>query len=197
MTAKQHQITRADIMDMDAYVKIRDERRKRIIEIKRHRRVPVGPFATFHFESYDTMWHQIQEMLYVEKGGEEQIEGELEAYNPLIPKGQELVATLMLEIEDPERRREALAGLGGVEHSVTLSLDGEEIAAEPEGDMERTTAEGKTSAVHFLHFAMTPNAITAFKAPGARVVLAINHEHYAHMAVLSEEVRAALATDFD
>ncbi len=197
MTAKPHLITRADIMDMDAYAKVRDLRRKRIIEIKRHRRVAVGPFATFHFESFDTMWHQIHEMLYVEKGGEDQIEGELEAFNPLVPKGQELVATLMFEIVDPERRLRALASLGGVEHTVTLSLDGEEFAAEPEGDMERTTAEGKTSAVHFLHFALPPGAVTAFKIPDVRVVLAIGHENYAHMTVLPEKLRAELATDLD
>ncbi len=197
MTVKPHLITRADIMDMDAYVKVRDERRKRIIELKRHRRVAVGPVATFHFESFDTMWHQIHEMLYVEKGGEDQIEGELEAFNPLIPKGQELVATLMFEIVDPEQRKRALAGLGGVEHTVTLSLDGEEIAAQPEGDLERTTAEGKTSAVHFLCFALSPGAVSAFKIPDARVVLAIGHKNYAHMAVLPETVRAELATDLD
>lgn len=197
MTAKPHRITRAEIMDMDAYVKVRGARRKRIIELKRHRRVAVGPFATFHFESFDTMWHQIHEMLYVEKGGEDQIEGELEAFNPLIPKGQELVATLMFEIVDPEHRLRALAELGGVDHTVTLSLDGEEIAAQPEGDLERTTAEGKTSAVHFLRFALTPGAVRAFKIPDTRVVLAITHKNYAHMAVLPEEVRAALATDLD
>lgn len=197
MTAKPHLITRAEIMDMDAYVKVRGARRKRIIELKRHRRVAVGPFATFHFESFDTMWHQIHEMLYVEKGGEDQIEGELEAFNPLIPKGQELVATLMFEIVDPEHRLRALAELGGVDHTVTLSLDGEEIAAQPEGDLERTTAEGKTSAVHFLRFALTPGAVRAFKIPDTRVVLAITHKNYAHMAVLPEEVRAALATDLD
>ncbi len=197
MTTKPHLITRADIMDMDAYVKVREERRKRIIELKRNRRVAVGPFATFHFESFDTMWHQIHEMLYVEKGGEDQIEGELEAFNPLIPKGQELVATLMFEIVDPEHRLRALAGLGGVENTVTLSLDGEEITAQPEGDLERTTAEGKTSAVHFLRFALSPNAVSAFKIPDTRVVLAIGHGNYAHMAVLPEQVRAALATDLD
>lgn len=197
MTALPHLITRADIMDMEAYVKVRDGRRARIIEIKRLRRVAVGPFATFFFESFDTMWHQIHEMLYVEKGGEDQIEGELEAYNPLIPKGRELVATLMFEIADPEHRLRALAGLGGVEHTVSISIDGVEIAAQPETDLERTTAEGKTSAVHFLRFALSPDAADKFKTPDARVVLAIGHGNYAHMAVLPEKVRAALATDLD
>lgn len=197
MTTKPHLITRADIMDMDDYVKVRDERRKRIIGIKRLRRVAVGPDASFLFESYETMFHQIHEMLHIEKGGEEQIAGELEAYNPLIPKGRELVATLMFEIADPERRLRALAGLGGVEHTITLGIDGADIAAQPETDLERTTAEGKTSAVHFLRFALDPGAVSAFKTPGAPAVLAIGHENYAHMAVLPEKVRAALATDLD
>ena len=111
----KRRITRADIIPLDEYTRTRRERRKAVTELKKKRRVEVGPFATFYFESYETMWHQIHEMLYIEKGGEQQISDELEAYNPLIPQGQELIATVMIEIEDPMRRARVLATLGGIE----------------------------------------------------------------------------------
>src|SRR6185437_12062098 len=108
-TAKKHAITRADILDPAAYARDRRDYKKRVTELKRDRRIEVGPFVTFYFENYDTMWHQIHEMLYIEKGGEQQISDELEAYTPLIPQGQELIATVMIEIEDPMRRARVLA----------------------------------------------------------------------------------------
>ena len=123
-------ITRDDIMDMVDYAKVRKERRRKITQMKRDRRVALGPDATFYFESYDTMWHQIHEMLYIERGGEEQIIDELAAYNPMIPKGRELVATLMFEIDEPERRERFLTSLGGVEEKVCLSVGGNVIRAE-------------------------------------------------------------------
>jgi hypothetical protein len=193
----RHEITRADIMDMEAYGEARRARREEISAIKKDRRVEVGPFATFYFENYDTMWYQIHEMLYIEKGGEAQIGDELSAYNPLIPDGGELVATLMFEIEDEDRRTRELGRLGGVEGSVSLTVDGETIAASAEKDVERSKPDGRTSSVHFLHFPFTPAQVASFKTGGARVVLAIGHENYAHMAVLPEWVRAALAADFD
>ena len=91
-------LTRDDIMDMAQYAKVRKQRRAQMTEKKKNRRLHCGPHATFYFESFDTMWHQVHEMLFIEKGSEEQIEDELRAYNPLIPKGRELVATLMFEI---------------------------------------------------------------------------------------------------
>lgn len=193
----RHDITRADIMDMEAYGEIRRARRQEIGAIKKGRRVEVGPFATFYFENYDTMWYQIHEMLYIEKGGEAQIGDELSAYNPLIPDGGELVTTLMFEIEDEDRRKRELGRLGGVEGSVSLTVGGETIGAVAEKDVERSKPDGRTSSVHFLHFPFTPAQVASFKTEGARVVLAIGHEHYAHMAVLPERVRAALAADFD
>ena len=103
MPAK-HEITNDDIMARDDYIAVRPARKREITAIKKNRRVSVGPDATFYFESYDTMLHQVQEMLYIEKGGDDQIEDELSAYNPLIPNGRELVATLMFEIDEPVRR---------------------------------------------------------------------------------------------
>jgi hypothetical protein len=159
--------------------------------------VAVGPDATFYFESYDTMWHQVHEMLYIEKGGEEQVADELRAYNPLIPQGNELVATLMFEIDDPVRRAALLARLGGVEETVTMSFAGETIKASAEADVDRTTADGKASSVQFLHFSFTPTQIAKFREPGVKVTLGIDHPAYGHMAVLAAAVKDALAKDFD
>ena len=193
----QREITRDDILDMDDYVKVRPERKRAIAELKKNRRVAIGPDATFYFESYDTMLHQILEMLYIERGGEAQIEDELSAYNPLVPKGRELVAKLMFEIDEPVRREKFLAALGGVEETVTITVGGETISARPEQDVDRTTAEGKASSIQFLHFPFTPGQIETFRAPGARITLGIGHAKYGHTAALPDDVRSALAQDFD
>jgi hypothetical protein len=189
-------ITRADILPMREYAKVRDERRRRMAELKRNRRVHVGPDVTFYFENFETMLHQVHEMLAVEKGGEAQIEDELRAYNPLIPNGRELVATMMIEIDDPRRRDRVLRELGGIENAITLTVAGETIAAVPERDVERTTKDGKTSSVHFFKFPFSDSQAEAFRAPGARVVLALFHPDYDHMAALPEVVRTSLAQDF-
>ncbi|MFQ5958573.1 MAG: DUF3501 family protein [Alphaproteobacteria bacterium] len=196
MTTK-HEITRADVLPMSEFAAQRRERRREISEIKRNRRVEIGPYATLYFENYDTMWWQVHEMLFIERGGEAQIDDELGAYNPLIPKGEELVATLMFEIDDGERRERLLSGLGGVENGASLSFDGETVAGVPEGDVERSTAEGRASSVHFLHFPFTAGQVAKFRTPGTKVVAAIDHPGYGHMAVMPEAVRAALAEDFD
>ncbi len=195
--AAKHEITRADIMSMSEYAEARAERRRAIGEVKRDRRFEIGPFATIYFENYDTMWWQVHEMLYIERGGEEQIADELAAYNPLIPNGADLVATLMFEIDQPERRQRVLAGLGGVEETVTMSFAGETITAVPEGDVARSTAEGRASSVHFLHFSFTREQAAKFRAPGAKVVVGIGHPGYGHMAAMPEAVRQALMHDFD
>ena len=188
-------ITRDDILPMDEYAKVRDERRRRIAEMKKNRRVHVGPDVTFYFENFETMLHQVHEMLAVEKGGDAQLEDELRAYNPMIPRGRELVATMMIEIEDPVRRDRVLRELGGIERLITLTIDGEPVGAEPESDVERTTAEGKTSSVHFLRFPLTDAQVESFRRDDARVVLAITHQKYDHMAALPAPIRQALAGD--
>ncbi len=193
----KHEIAEADLMEMEAYAEARTERRRAVAEAKRDRRLEVGPVAAFYFESYETMLHQVHEMLFIEKGGAEQIAGELAAYNPLVPKGNELVATVMFEIEDEARRARLLGGLGGVEETMTIELDGETIRGVAEADVDRTSAAGKASSVQFVHFPFTPAQIEKFRAPGARVAVAIGHRNYGHMAVMPERVRAALATDFD
>ncbi len=170
--------------------------KQNLIPIKRQRRIEVGPFATFYFENYATMWLQVQEMLRIEKGGEEQIAGELDAYNPLIPQGDELIATLMLEIEDANRRNTVLLTLGGIEETVFLEIGGDVVHATPTEYDDRTTPDGKTSSVHWLRFKLTPAADRAIPRRGEQVVLGISHKNYGHMAVLSAEARAALAKDF-
>jgi hypothetical protein len=197
----KHEITRADILPISVYERERKERRKAMAATKAKRRIEVGPFATFYFENYETMLHQVHEMLAIEKGGDEQVASELEAYNPLIPKGRELVCTLMFEIEDPERRARELARLGGVELQIYMvvgaAANAVRIQAQQIGDDERTRADGKTSSVHFLRFEFPREAVAAFKRPGAEVVLEIAHPNYAHMARMPEPVRAELARDFD
>ncbi|HEY0834103.1 MAG TPA: DUF3501 family protein [Azospirillum sp.] len=196
MTARKTEITRADIIPMEEYGKQRSERRKALVAVKKNRRVSVGPFATFYFESYDTMWQQIHEMLYIERGGEEQIADELRAYNPLIPKGSELVATVMFEIDNPVQRQNVLARLGGVEDTMALRFAGHTVEGRPESDVERTNEQGKTSSVHFMHFDFTPEQVAAFRQPGTQVVVAFGHPEYGHMAVMPEVVREELAKDF-
>jgi Protein of unknown function (DUF3501) len=195
MTSK-YQLTRADIIDIADYANNRSAHRKRVTEIKRRRRVEVGPFATFYFENFDTMWHQVHEMLHIERGGEAQIADELDAYNPLIPRGGELVATLMLEIDDSKRRDAALATLGGIEHCTYLSIGDERVAGEPDPTRENTSSEGKASAVQFIRFPFSPTQIARFRGPKTTVLVGIDHRHYGHIAVMPDTVRAALAADF-
>jgi hypothetical protein len=190
-------ITADDILPMADYAAARPARRREITELKRHRRLPLGPDITFYFENFATMLHQVHEMLHIEKGGAAQLADELDAYNPLIPDGRHLVATMMIEIDDPARRARVLRELAGIEHTISLSFAGETVAAEPADDAERTTADGKTSSVHFLRFPFTPAQIAAFRAAGTRVVLAASHPHYDHMAALPETMRQALALDFE
>jgi Protein of unknown function (DUF3501) len=193
----KRRLTREDILPVAEYAAVRKEQRGRIAEIKRRRRVEVGPFATFHFENYDTMRQQVQEMLYIEKGGDAQLEDELSAYNPLIPQGDELVATIMFEIDEPARRAAVLSRLGGIENRAFLDVAGERIRSQPDPTRENTSAEGKVSAVQFLRFPFTRGQISRFKTPDMHVVVGFDHSNYTQMAALSERVRAALSEDLD
>mgnify|MGYP001187357102 FL=1 len=190
-------VTASDILDMESFGKIRKQKRAEISNIKKNRRVAVGPDATFMFENYDTMWWQIHEMLFIEKGGEDQIEDELSAYNPLIPQGTELVATLMFEIDEPERRKTLLMSLGGVEEVCCLTINGDTILGDSETDVDRTTAAGKASSVQFIHFNLTADQIELFKKPNTQISVGINHPAYGHMAIISPEVKGSLVKDFE
>jgi hypothetical protein len=194
MPATNRKITPADIIAYEKYAAERAQFRKAIIPVKKKRRMEVGPFATFYFENYDTMLMQVQEMLHIEKGGADQLGGELDAYNPLIPQGQELIATLMLEIENVDVRNRELFRLAGIEESIYIEMEQERIAATPTEYDDRTTPDGKTSSVHWLRFKLPSELIARFKTE--RVVIGIDHKNYGHMAVLGDETRAALARDF-
>jgi Protein of unknown function (DUF3501) len=191
----KREITRADILPPETYAGERREHRRRVGEVKRARRVEVGPFCTFYFESFDTMWLQVHEMLHIERGGEAQIRDELDAYNPLVPQGDELVATVMFEIDDPVQRDRALARLGHVEDHMFLSVKGERIAGVADPTRENTTADGKASSVQFMRFPFTPAQKAAFRTPGAQVMVGIDHPNYGHLALMPEATRAALAED--
>jgi hypothetical protein len=189
-------IEASDIIPFAEYAKLRAERRRLISEVKKNRRLEVGPFATFYFESFDTMLHQVHEMLFIEKGGAEQLPDELAAYNPLIPTGSELVATVMFEIDDPLRRARVLGMLGGVEHKAFIRVGGETVRGVPEDDQERSRDDGKASSVQFIRFPFNAGQVQAFKSGSGDVVVGFDHANYGHMAVMSPAVRQSLSGDF-
>ena len=196
MPKEKREIQKSDIMPLDAYIKNRKELRKNIVNFKKNRRVALGPYATFYFESYETMLAQVQEMLYIEKGGDEQLNDELIAYNPLIPNGKELTATLMFEIDNPVSRAAFLSKVGGIEQMVFISLDGKKIKAIPEEDVDRTSSEGKASSVQFIHFNFTDEQIQKFKSNNIDIEIGIDHEDYSHTTKLSRENIVSLSADF-
>ncbi|HVM79236.1 MAG TPA: DUF3501 family protein [Stellaceae bacterium] len=196
MSAKRA-ISAAEILPAEQYARERREHRRRIAELKRDRRIEVGPFCTFYFENWDTMWLQVQEMLHIERGGAAQLADELEAYNPMIPDGSELSATVMFEIEDAERRHAMLTRLGGVEEKLFLSFAGETVRGVPDATRENTSPEGKASSVQFVKFPLTPAQKQKFRAAGTQVIVGIDHPNYGHMAVMPEATRQALIADLD
>jgi hypothetical protein len=195
MPREKRQIVKEDIMSLDVYTKSRKDLRKSIVEFKKDRRIALGPYATFYFESYETMLAQIQEMLYIEKGGEEQLKDELEAYNPLIPDGKELTATLMFEIDNPISRAAFLGKVGGIEDTIFMKIDREKIKAVPEDDIDRTTSEGKASSVQFIHFKFNDEQISKFKNI-SEIEIGIDHKEYSHTTKLSENTIKSLSVDF-
>ena len=197
MPKEKKEIQKNDIMPLDIYTKQRKELRKNIVEFKKNRRISLGPYATFYFESYETMLAQVQEMLYIEKGGDEQLKDELTAYNPLIPNGKELVATLMFEIDNPVSRAAFLSKVGGIEKNVFMKVDGEIVKAIPEEDVDRTSAEGKASSVQFIHFKFNNEQIEKFKSISLNVEIGIDHNEYSHTTKLSEVTLKSLSADFN
>ena len=197
MPRERREIQKEDIMPLDVYTKNRKELRKNIVNFKKDRRIALGPYATFYFESYETMLAQVQEMLYIEKGGDEQLKDELIAYNPLIPNGKELTATLMFEIDNPVLRAAFLSKVGGIEEKVFIKIDGEIIKAIPEEDVDRTSSEGKASSVQFIHFKFTDEQIQKFKSNSSEVEIGIDHDEYTHTTKLSSATLNSLSADFN
>lgn len=196
MPRSQHTITAEDILPLDQYELIRADKKQEAILRKKLTSLAVGPNATALFESWDSMWLQIQEMLRIEKGGEEQLADELRAYDPMVPKGSELTATLLFEVEDPVRRDAFLRTIGGVESHIHIQIGSERITARPEGDVERTReSDGKASAVHFIHFDFTAAQVAAWKSGEGQAMLVIDHPAYGHAALFGAESRAYLARE--
>ena len=196
MPREKREIQKEDIIPLDVYIEKRRELRKGIVDFKKNRRIALGPYATFYFESYETMLAQVQEMLYIEKGGDEQLKDELSAYNPLIPNGKELTATLMFEIDNPISRAAFLGKVGGIEETVFMKINGERIKAVPEEDVDRTSAEGKASSVQFIHFNFTDDQIEKFQSNSSEIELGIDHKEYSHSTKLTKENIASLSADF-
>ena len=196
MSKEKKKIEKQDIMPLHVYTKQRKELRKSIVEFKKNRRIPLGPYATFYFESYETMLAQVQEMLYIEKGGDEQLKDELSAYNPLVPNGKELTATLMFEIDNPVSRAAFLGKVGGIEEKVYMKIDGDLINAVPEEDVDRTSAEGKASSVQFIHFKFNDEQIQKFKSNASSIEIGIDHKEYSHLTKLNDATIKSLSADF-
>jgi len=196
MNKQYREVKKSDLMPLEEYSKKRKVIRKEIVNYKKNRRVSLGPHANFYFESYKTMKAQIQEMLYIEKGGDQQIKDELAAYNPLIPNGRELVATLMFEIDNSTTRLDFLSKVGGIEEKVYIQIGKDKILAIAEKDLDRTSAEGKASSVQFVHFNFSEKQIKNFKDIKNEIIIGIDHNLYNHMSKIPEETRKALSEDF-
>ena len=196
MSKEKKQIEKEDLIPEDMYAKNRKQIRKELVEFKKNRRIALGPYATFYFESFETMLAQVQEMLHIEKGGDEQLKDELIAYNPLVPNGKELTATLMFEIDNPLSRGAFLGKVGGIEEKIFMKIDNETVNAVPESDVDRTSSEGKASSVQFIHFKFNDDQITKFKSITTNIELGIDHKEYAHTTKLTEENIKSLLADF-
>ena len=196
MSKEKKQVEKKDLMPADVYAESRKKIRKELVEFKKNRRVALGPYATFYFESFETMVAQIQEMLHIEKGGDEQLKDELIAYNPLVPNGKEFTATLMFEIDNPLSRGAFLGKVGGIEKNIFMKIDNEAVKAVPEDDVDRTSAEGKASSVQFIHFKFNDDQINKIKSGNVSIELGIDHKEYSHTTKLTEENIKSLLADF-
>jgi hypothetical protein len=196
MSKKKRQIEKEDLIPEDVYIKSRKQIRKDLVEFKKNRRIALGPYANFYFESFETMVAQVQEMLHIEKGGDEQLKDELTAYNPLVPNGKELIATLMFEIDNPLSRGAFLGKVGGIEEKIFMKINNEEIRAIPEEDVDRTSAEGKASSVQFIHFKFNDEQINKIKLGNINIEIGIDHKEYAHTTKLTEDNIKSLLADF-
>lgn len=193
-------LTRKDILDLDFYNAIREEKKSYILGLKKHRKVHVGSDITFYFENFYTIWWQVHEMLRIEKGGESQVTDELNAYNPLIPKktdkGYELIATLMIEIDDPLRRSFILKQLFGIDNYLEIEFNSNKVigtSIEPTEERNRE-ADHKTSSVHFIKWVILNEHFSDFL--NAKSFLKITHPHYNYFSEFSNEFKNSIKNDF-
>lgn len=188
-------LTIADISDLRTYEKEREGLRAKVIALKRVRRVPIGPLVTVVFENRDTVRFQVQEMARAERMlRDDQIQAELDAYNPLIPEPWHLSATLFIELTSPEELRQWLPKLVGIERAVVLTVGEERIEAEPEAAHAASlTREETTASVHYITFSLAPDQVERFgRLP---VSIGVEHPAYRETTPLGEETRAALLSD--
>lgn len=194
-------LTHADILPLSEYEKIRPLKKQEILSLKNLRRVHVGPDITFYFENTQTIWWQIHEMLRIEKGGDAQIDDELSAYNPLIPikkeKFYELSATMMIEIDDANRRKIVLQQLFGIDQKVSIEFSNITISARSIDPSEERNRESdkKTSSVHFLKWVIPQENINDFLNSDAH--LEINHPFYTFKTVFSEALKESFRDEFE
>ena len=189
-------IERTDILSRDEYKIKRKSLREKMVLRKKFRRVDIGPYVTMYFENKDTIIHQINEMVYIEDGGEEQIHDEILAYKSLVPDGRELIATVMVEIDNPIKRAEFLSKMGGFEETINIKIHNKDIKGKAELDGDRTTADGKASSVQFVHFEFDEQAVKSIKNNMENVSISINHKNYRHSAILNTETVEELIKDF-
>src|SRR5712671_6373716 len=190
-------ITRQSLLSLEAYARQRNEFRAKVIEHKKRRNVHLGEHVLLQFEDELTIRYQVQEMLRIERIFEEAgIQGELDAYNPLVPDGSNWKATMLIEYPEVEERKRMLARLKGIERQVWVQIQGSErVLAIAHEDLERENEE-KTSAVHFLRFELTPGMIASLKA-GAMLAVGVDHEHYRYVVhEVPAAIRLALVADF-
>lgn len=190
-------LTRNDLYSLEEYATIRSSFREEAVAHKKARTVSVGDNLTFLFEDRRTVQYQIQEMLRIERTFEaEGIQDELDAYNPLIPTGNTLKATMLIEYGDPEVRKEKLKELAGIEHKVFVQVVGyDPVFAFADEDLERGN-DDKTSAVHFLTFYFTPDIIKAFKEDDAKVIVGVTHDKYSKYVEIDNKLKQSLIKDF-
>jgi len=185
-----------DIASRDEYSKNRKNLRQKMVASKRNRRLDIGPNVTIYFENRKTIIHQINEMVFIENGGGEQIKEEIEAYKSLVPSGNNLVATLMVEVDNPIKRASLLSKLGGFEQQLFIKIGEVQIQGEAELDVDRTTADGKASSVQFVHFNFSDEEKKIFKNANAKVEIGISHKHYQHSTTMSDLTLKELNEDF-
>jgi hypothetical protein len=196
MSASDRKLTVADIVDVRAYERERENFRSHVMALKQRRRISVGPIITFVFENRDTMRFQVQEMARAERmSTDEQIQAELDTYNPLIPEPGELTATLFVELDSKDAMMEWLPKLVGIERSLKLRLpNGDIVAATPDEDhAAQLTREDITASVHYIRFRLPPEQVEAFAR--GQVVLAVAHPNYNAETILGDETQASLLAD--
>ena len=189
-------IQETEILSRSTYIDKRKTLRENMVLRKKFRRVDIGPYITVYFENKDTIIHQINEMVYIENGGMEQIKEEIAAYKSLVPNGKELVATVMVEIDSPIKRAEFLGKMGGFEEKIEITVDNIKVEGKAELDVDRTTADGKASSVQFVHFEFDEKIINSIKKNKDKISISINHENYKHSAMLNISTVEELTKDF-